>query len=211
VTSTLGREPDVVARGWAGGLVAAIPIGASAGRLPAIARRGSHRPKRRERCSEARLVTPVRFQSNSPSGAGSARDDRREGHSRHFFDRRTGCDRLRPASTRHSLCGMCVVVMVPSSTTANAIDHLTSRPPHRRASTGSSLSSIKLGCRSQRCAALACPEAPHAGKARCSEHARPHRRAHIHSLRPAYAGQDGLRPTTAGCHRLQPSWCVVAV
>jgi putative ABC transport system permease protein len=36
VTSTLGREPDVVARGWAGGLVAAILIGAIAGRLPAI-------------------------------------------------------------------------------------------------------------------------------------------------------------------------------
>jgi hypothetical protein len=31
---------------------------------------------------------------------------------------RTGCDPLRPAATRHSLCGMCVVGAVPDSATA---------------------------------------------------------------------------------------------
>jgi hypothetical protein len=40
------------------------------------------------------------------------------GYSGHFFTERTGCDRLRPASTRHSLCGMCVVGVVPTSTTS---------------------------------------------------------------------------------------------
>jgi hypothetical protein len=39
------------------------------------------------------------------------------GHSRRFFARRTGCDRLRPASTRHSPCGRCVVAVVPAVTT----------------------------------------------------------------------------------------------
>ena len=34
------------------------------------------------------------------------------GYSRHFIARRTGCDRLRPAATRHSLCGICVVAVV---------------------------------------------------------------------------------------------------
>lgn len=29
------------------------------------------------------------------------------GWSRHFLDERTGCDRLRPAAARHSLCGPC--------------------------------------------------------------------------------------------------------
>ena len=39
------------------------------------------------------------------------------GCSRHFLGVRTGCDRLRPASTRHSLCGRCVVGMVPAVAT----------------------------------------------------------------------------------------------
>jgi hypothetical protein len=39
------------------------------------------------------------------------------GCSRHFLGSRTGCGRLRPASTRYSLCGRCVVGAVPSSTT----------------------------------------------------------------------------------------------
>jgi hypothetical protein len=39
------------------------------------------------------------------------------GYSRHFLAEPTGCDRLRPAAARHSLCGMCVVAMVPVSTT----------------------------------------------------------------------------------------------
>jgi hypothetical protein len=39
------------------------------------------------------------------------------GCSRHFLGSRTGCGRLRPASTRYSLCGRCVVGAVPSTTT----------------------------------------------------------------------------------------------
>jgi hypothetical protein len=39
------------------------------------------------------------------------------GWSRHFAADRTGYDRLRPAATRHSLCGICVVEMVPATTT----------------------------------------------------------------------------------------------
>jgi hypothetical protein len=39
------------------------------------------------------------------------------GYSGDFLTERTGSDRLRPASTRHSLCGRCVVGVVPSSTT----------------------------------------------------------------------------------------------
>jgi hypothetical protein len=30
----------------------------------------------------------------------------------HFLAERTGCDRLRPATARQSLCGRCVVVVV---------------------------------------------------------------------------------------------------
>ncbi len=40
------------------------------------------------------------------------------GYSRHFLAGRTGCDRLRSAAARHSLCGRCVVGLVPTSTTA---------------------------------------------------------------------------------------------
>ena len=39
------------------------------------------------------------------------------GCSRHFMIERIGCDRLRPATTGHSLCGICVVELVPASTT----------------------------------------------------------------------------------------------
>jgi hypothetical protein len=39
------------------------------------------------------------------------------GYSRRLVDSRTGCDRLRPASTRHSLCGSCVVALVPNAAT----------------------------------------------------------------------------------------------
>jgi hypothetical protein len=38
-------------------------------------------------------------------------------YSRHFLDAQTGCDRLRPAATRHRLCGRCVVEVVATSTT----------------------------------------------------------------------------------------------
>src|SRR6266508_5742680 len=40
------------------------------------------------------------------------------GYSRHFLAEPTGCDRLRPAAARQSLCDTCVVDMVPTSTTA---------------------------------------------------------------------------------------------
>jgi hypothetical protein len=39
------------------------------------------------------------------------------GYGRHFLDSRTGCDQLRPARTRHSLCERCVGALVPVSTT----------------------------------------------------------------------------------------------
>jgi hypothetical protein len=39
------------------------------------------------------------------------------GYSRHFVDSRAGSDLLRPATTRHSLCGRCVVRVMPGSTT----------------------------------------------------------------------------------------------
>jgi hypothetical protein len=39
------------------------------------------------------------------------------GYSSHFVEWRTGCDRLRPAGARQSLCGRCVVALVPLSTT----------------------------------------------------------------------------------------------
>jgi hypothetical protein len=55
------------------------------------------------------------------------------GYSRHFFDPRTGCDRLRPAATRHSLCRSCVVKVMPTSTTPHV--HLRwaeHRPPPAR-------------------------------------------------------------------------------
>jgi hypothetical protein len=38
-------------------------------------------------------------------------------YSRHFASERTGCDRLRPAATRHSLCGGCVAGVVPMTAT----------------------------------------------------------------------------------------------
>jgi hypothetical protein len=38
-------------------------------------------------------------------------------YSRHFASERTGCDRLRPAATRHSLCGGCVAGLVPMTAT----------------------------------------------------------------------------------------------
>src|SRR5215218_5769720 len=39
------------------------------------------------------------------------------GYSRGIRDARTGCDRLQPAATWHSLCGMRVVEVVTTSTT----------------------------------------------------------------------------------------------
>ena len=39
------------------------------------------------------------------------------GYSRAFLAARTGCDRLRPAAARYSLCGRRVVDAVPTSTT----------------------------------------------------------------------------------------------
>ncbi len=39
-------------------------------------------------------------------------------HSRHFFVEPTGCGPVGPAGGRHSLCGMCVVPVVPALTTA---------------------------------------------------------------------------------------------
>jgi hypothetical protein len=40
------------------------------------------------------------------------------GYSRAFLVEPTGCDRLRPATTRHSLCGSCVVDLMSTPTTA---------------------------------------------------------------------------------------------
>jgi hypothetical protein len=68
-------------------------------------RRDSTRDLRRDRPVSAHLAT-------------ADYDPELTGYSRHSLDQRTGCDRLRAAAARHSLCGMCVVAVVPPSATA---------------------------------------------------------------------------------------------
>ncbi len=46
------------------------------------------------------------------------------GQSRHFLIERTGCDPLRPAAARQSLCGTCVVDVMPVATTSAVTERM---------------------------------------------------------------------------------------
>jgi len=55
-------------------------------------------------------------------------------YSRAFFVEPTGCDRLRPATTRHGLCGSCVVDLMSTPPTARRSASMSSTvdtPPYR--------------------------------------------------------------------------------
>src|SRR6266545_672553 len=115
------------------------------------------------------------------------------GYRRRFFDSRTGCDRLQPASTRHSLCGRCVVNVLSHRTTTwrSAPSSSTDRRP-----------SYRVAAFTLRLLVITHAEAAVARVARTSEHPIAHGpastlgRPEIHSPKSSNPVPRGCQPGT---------------